>query len=115
MGNRTRRWTVEATTIDRVLMPSGEVDLMKIDVEGAELRVLRGAVRTLETMKPKIIVEVHPSHLSDQAGSVEEITNYLSKKVYDLLKIDNEEALEEERSNINPEMRVYLQFVADSI
>lgn len=35
------------------------LDWLKIDVEGGELGVLRGALRTLERFRPKVIVEDH--------------------------------------------------------
>lgn len=85
---------VEATTVDHVLMPAEEVDLMKIDVEGAELRVLRGAVRTLEAMKPKIIVEVHPFRLFDQGGSIEELIEILTERGYALYEVASPESSE---------------------
>lgn len=44
---------VEATTIDKC----GHVDLIKIDVEGGESRVLEGALNTLRTIKPAVIWE----------------------------------------------------------
>jgi FkbM family methyltransferase len=34
-------------------------DLLKIDVEGAEVLVLQGSLRTLDTYSPKIIIEIH--------------------------------------------------------
>ena len=37
----------------------GRVDWIKVDVEGAELGVLRGGKRMLETSHPKLIVEDH--------------------------------------------------------
>ncbi|MDM8529151.1 FkbM family methyltransferase [Anaerolineales bacterium HSG24] len=36
-------------------------NFLKIDVEGYELEVLSGAIRTLAHHKPKIIIEIHPS------------------------------------------------------
>jgi FkbM family methyltransferase len=41
--------------LDQGLRP----DLIKIDVEGAGLRVLRGAGRILETIGPRILIELH--------------------------------------------------------
>lgn len=57
-----RAVTVRTTTIDsfcaeRSLTP----DVVKIDVEGAELEVLRGARRTLAAEKTVAFVEFHPS------------------------------------------------------
>jgi len=37
-----------------------QVDLVKLDVEGAELNVLRGMKNTLQSHHPGILVEVHP-------------------------------------------------------
>ena len=44
------------------LVESGEISppaVIKIDVEGAEAEVLRGALRTLQRQKPLLLVEVH--------------------------------------------------------
>ncbi len=38
-------------------------DLMKIDVEGFELEVLEGAVKTIKRYHPKIIIETHSRDL----------------------------------------------------
>src|SRR5690606_11886840 len=39
-----------------------EVDFIKIDVEGHELAVLRGASKTIEENRPVILVEVKPEN-----------------------------------------------------
>lgn len=46
---------------DRGVLP--DPDLMKIDVEGAEFRVLRGAVRMLRRANPVIFLSVHSERL----------------------------------------------------
>jgi len=43
--------------------PLPRLDVMKIDVEGAEVRVLRGAQRTLARFRPVIVFEVCPAWL----------------------------------------------------
>jgi hypothetical protein len=43
--------------------PLERVDVVKIDVDGAELEVLRGAQRTLERFHPHLFVEVHSREL----------------------------------------------------
>jgi len=54
---------VEVVTIDSVLESLGIGDVenlvMKVDVEGFGLRVLRGARRTIERFRPFILFEVH--------------------------------------------------------
>ena len=48
-----------ATTLDAFVAENGidRVDLIKIDVEGAELSVLEGATETLSSMQPKVALE----------------------------------------------------------
>jgi FkbM family methyltransferase len=48
---------VDAARLDDVLPSDYEPALIKIDVEGAELEVLRGARRTLERHKPVVVFE----------------------------------------------------------
>jgi len=54
---------VDVTTIDSVLESLGVKDVnslvVKVDVEGFGLRVLRGAMRTIERFRPYILFEVH--------------------------------------------------------
>lgn len=52
---------VEVTTLDEVLAKRkiSKLSLVKIDVEGAESRVLAGATATLARLRPNLIVELH--------------------------------------------------------
>jgi FkbM family methyltransferase len=60
---------VTTRTLDAVLAESGDphADVLKIDVEGAELRVLRGAERTLAAGPLAVIIDVHPTRGADAA------------------------------------------------
>ncbi len=53
--------------------PIPRLDLMKIDVEGAEVRVLRGARRTIERFAPLIVFEVCPAWLAKMNTSPAEL------------------------------------------
>jgi FkbM family methyltransferase len=68
-------WTdasvVAITTLDQVLPALGvaHVDLLKIDAEGAEVDVLRGASRTLEHTD-RLILEYHSRGLREQVSAL---------------------------------------------
>jgi FkbM family methyltransferase len=53
--------TVETITLDEFVLQQGisVPDLVKLDVEGAELLVLEGMHETLRTVQPLLLVEVH--------------------------------------------------------
>jgi FkbM family methyltransferase len=53
---------VRLQTLDG-LVDADDVDVLKIDVEGAELGVLRGSVRTLELCRPLVMFESGPQEL----------------------------------------------------
>jgi len=52
---------IQTTTLDQLLAREGfpSVRLVKLDVEGAESRVLQGATRTLRELRPCFIIELH--------------------------------------------------------
>ncbi len=58
------------------------LDLIKIDVEGWETRVLRGAARTLETLRPCLLVEVNTDALLRSGSSVTELLDELRLRRY---------------------------------
>lgn len=50
---------VRAVTLDAFALTHPAPDLVKLDVEGAEGRVLRGAGRLLRELRPAVVCEVH--------------------------------------------------------
>ena len=60
--------TVSVSTIDS--FDFKDVDLIKIDVEGHESSVIRGAVATIKNSKPVLIVEIEQRHIKQDINSV---------------------------------------------
>jgi len=60
-SEKENTYRVKAITLDSIVkkLKLKRVDLVKIDVEGAEVQVLKGSLETIRRFHPKIIVEVH--------------------------------------------------------
>ena len=59
-GDHLKVMDVPTCTLDSYFAQTGRVpDLLLIDVEGAELDVLKGAEATLKTVRPKLMIELH--------------------------------------------------------
>ena len=73
------------TTVDDYCKENGivKVDLVKIDTEGYELRVLKGATRLLQDSKPTLYIEVNDDNLREQGDSALAIIEFLSSLGYD--------------------------------
>jgi FkbM family methyltransferase len=59
-----------------------KIDLIKIDVEGYELQVLRGASGVLRKHKPILFVELDDNNLRDQGDSAGELVRFLEERGY---------------------------------
>jgi FkbM family methyltransferase len=75
---------VDCVTTDQLVEDHGlsRVDLVKIDVEGAELDVLRGMANVLFCMQPKLVLELEPSLLKGFAARVEDVVGFLERYGY---------------------------------
>lgn len=71
--------TIQTSTIDAFAEHENlkDVGLIKIDVEGHELHVVRGAVKTLQSFKPVLMIEMEQRHhtqpLKDVIAEVEKL------------------------------------------
>jgi FkbM family methyltransferase len=83
-GGQAQEFTVRGRPIDNVLRELGiqRVDLMKVDVEGAELYVLRGARDTLRRYHPKLVIEVIPDHLAGMNTTVDQLFAFIKDMGY---------------------------------
>jgi FkbM family methyltransferase len=71
---RVRRIRVRTARLDDVLPADLPVHLLKVDVEGAELQVFRGAERTLKTYRPFLLFE-HGRGAADAYGTTPEMVH----------------------------------------
>jgi len=81
------RVRVPAVTVDDLSATYGDPDLIFIDVEGYEQRVLEGSTATLKR-RPDIFMEVHET-LARYGSSVDELVALLSE--YELLMAESDE------------------------
>ena len=75
---------ITITTLDAWLdtHPLDRVDMIKIDIEGAELPCLRGAEQTLRKFKPTLIIEVQDTTANTAGYRARDILDYLSELGY---------------------------------
>ena len=70
-----------------------KLDMIKIDVEGFELKVLKGATQTLKKFKPKMFIEINDMHLHRAGGSAKEAIKLLEENNYTIMRDDNNEVI----------------------
>ncbi|WP_259227355.1 FkbM family methyltransferase [Salinibacter ruber] len=81
--------SVETMSLDRFVEKNCQsVGLLKIDVEGAEKKVLKGGQETLHELHPHILLEVHPPQLKSLATSVHEVLALLPD-TYKLFRVSD--------------------------
>lgn len=76
--------SLDAFFRDKLLMP----DLVKIDVEGAELQVLEGMRHLLQTANPQIFLEIHPEKILNFNATVAQVLDLLFSAGYEIYEHD---------------------------
>jgi FkbM family methyltransferase len=74
--DRTKAITAKVVTIDETLAGIESLQLLKCDIEGADLFAMRGAVRTLEKHKPVVVIEITPWFLEGFGLKVADVTGF---------------------------------------
>ena len=76
--------TVAVDTLDELCACEAisRLDFVKIDVEGAELQVLEGGQRVIETHQPVMLIEIEARHAARYRCSPDDITGWLSRRGY---------------------------------
>lgn len=77
---------MKAITLDELFKKYKKYNkiFIKLDVEGSELKVLKGAKEILKNSKVKVIIEVHTKYVREQ-----DLINFLKKFHFDKIKIIN--------------------------
>lgn len=95
-GDFENRFSIEkelvaCTTLDKALsrIETGRISLIKIDVEGGELNVLKGAERTLETHRPAIVCEIDYGRESRFGASAEDLYDWITAKRYKAVGLES--------------------------
>jgi FkbM family methyltransferase len=80
---------VRALTLDDLLLKGDRppLSLIKIDVQGAEEKVLRGATAVLRDLRPALFLEVDHAALAAMGSSAESLLGFLSAHGYQLCRL----------------------------
>jgi len=80
--------TVPSVTLDELLRDADRCDLIKLDIEGAELHALRGAAASLDRFRPALLLEVNPAMLAANGTSAADLLDWLRQRGYVVHGID---------------------------
>jgi len=84
--NKGESTQVEVVQLDSIMEQENlsHIDLIKIDVEGHELRVLKGAEKLIVKYKPNLYIEVNNSNLQNHGDSSATLFQWLKSKGYSI-------------------------------
>jgi len=75
------------------------INLVKIDVEGAEVNTLRGMKTTLQNEHPAILIEVHPSQLESFGFTAFDLIEFIKSFAYKITPV-NKKTIDFSQGNI---------------
>lgn len=86
---------IRVTTLDRYVREKGieRIDMMKIDVEGFELEVCKGAEASLRRWHPRLLLELMDKHQRMHAGSARLLVKWLEDLGYAIQNAHTGEAV----------------------
>jgi FkbM family methyltransferase len=91
-GSVAASYPVPARRLDDIVREAGatRVNAIKIDVEGAEFQVLKGAAETLDRYRPAVSVEVIDAQLKSMGASAKEVMTFMQSHGYTTKQYEEE-------------------------
>ena len=108
---------VRVTTLDQDIeeLKLPPPTFIKIDVEGFELDVLRGAVRTLARERPAVFVEIHGETLAGKRSNAGAVVQFLHDAGYGAIKhIESGTIVQPGNSDVAAQGHLYCEGTASS-
>lgn len=89
--------TIWTTTFDQFVDTNeiDRIDILKVDIEGAELLFFKGAEKSLKKWKPKIIFEANEAHTQNFDYKIIDLLIYLHSLNYSLTQLNQEQWIAE--------------------
>ncbi len=87
--NREAVHNIDGMTLDEFVSTEkiANIELMKIDVEGAEVKFLKGGLNTLSRLTPVMIIELNPEALSRFGNRIPDVQELLQNRHYRLYRL----------------------------
>jgi FkbM family methyltransferase len=112
-GETRRSLCIRSTTLDDYFKPDERVDLIKIDVQGYELHVLRGAKRIMqENPDIKLLLEFWPYGLKQAGTRWEELIEMLRLSGMDLVLVNKETLTRFDPADVRIDISWYVNLFA---
>jgi len=88
-----KRISIEAVALDDVIPDSQPVSFVKIDVEGAEMKVLKGMEAIIQRDAPVMVIEISDSWLKELGSSSAEVFDFLFRHGYEIYEIHKQDCI----------------------
>lgn len=109
-SGKTKKIKVQSITLDDLLANKNikNLPLIKIDAEGSEFNILKGAKNLIKKFKPFITLELHPKSFDDPKKILQQMYEFIKDLDYTIL-FNNKQILKEEFSAFTNYVEVILQ------
>ena len=99
--------SVDKITGDQLCKERGfEPDVIKIDVEGHEVKVCKGLASTISTFRPLIFLEIHPARIKDENELLSELLDFLGNLDYSATRTDERPITFDENAKTEEDIRI---------
>jgi len=82
-------YNIEAVSIDDYVAGGFKIDFIKMDIQGNELKALRGMEKTLNAFKPILLTEFWPSGLKQAGDSADDYLSLVQSYGYSIYQLND--------------------------